>query len=179
MFATCILQTLEYPIDVRSNQLPFLRNPDILVGENDLTALSYLHEPAVLHNLKVRFLESNHIYTYCGKQVTSLCCLCLKVLFFRCQFIKWLKILILCSCSSTSHLNPSKGFQSVNVTNYPCLSRMADVNHCSTKGEMPSEAAGLGLFLDLYENSRYPSSGTYSHRQMHTAHVSLACTFLL
>ncbi|XP_074135464.1 unconventional myosin-Vb isoform X2 [Sminthopsis crassicaudata] len=56
----------EYPIDLNSNQLPFLRNPDILVGENDLTALSYLHEPAVLHNLKVRFLESNHIYTYCG-----------------------------------------------------------------------------------------------------------------
>ncbi|XP_070308671.1 unconventional myosin-Vb isoform X1 [Odocoileus virginianus] len=56
----------EYPIDVQNNQLPFLRNPDILVGENDLTALSYLHEPAVLHNLKVRFLESNHIYTYCG-----------------------------------------------------------------------------------------------------------------
>uniref|UniRef100_A0A674CQG9 Myosin VB n=1 Tax=Salmo trutta TaxID=8032 RepID=A0A674CQG9_SALTR len=48
------------------NPLPFLRNPDILVGENDLTALSYLHEPAVLHNLKVRFLEPNHIYTYCG-----------------------------------------------------------------------------------------------------------------
>uniref|UniRef100_A0A663NDE5 Myosin VB n=1 Tax=Athene cunicularia TaxID=194338 RepID=A0A663NDE5_ATHCN len=47
-------------------ELPLLRNPDILVGENDLTALSYLHEPAVLHNLKVRFLESNHIYTYCG-----------------------------------------------------------------------------------------------------------------
>uniref|UniRef100_A0A8C2SH09 Myosin VB n=1 Tax=Capra hircus TaxID=9925 RepID=A0A8C2SH09_CAPHI len=56
----------EYPVDVQNNQLPFLRNPDILVGENDLTALSYLHEPAVLHNLKVRFLESNHIYTYCG-----------------------------------------------------------------------------------------------------------------
>ncbi|XP_037230011.1 unconventional myosin-Vb isoform X2 [Falco rusticolus] len=55
----------EYPID-QGNELPFLRNPDILVGENDLTALSYLHEPAVLHNLKVRFLESNHIYTYCG-----------------------------------------------------------------------------------------------------------------
>ncbi|KAK1883721.1 Unconventional myosin-Vb [Dissostichus eleginoides] len=35
-------------------------------GENDLTALSYLHEPAVLHNLRVRFLEPNHIYTYCG-----------------------------------------------------------------------------------------------------------------
>ncbi|XP_075824397.1 unconventional myosin-Vb isoform X3 [Microtus pennsylvanicus] len=57
---------LEYPIDVQKNQVPFLRNPDILVGENDLTALSHLHEPAVLHNLKVRFLESNHIYTYCG-----------------------------------------------------------------------------------------------------------------
>ncbi|ELW69365.1 Myosin-Vb [Tupaia chinensis] len=56
----------EYPVDAQSNHLPFLRNPDILVGENDLTALSYLHEPAVLHNLKVRFLESNHIYTYCG-----------------------------------------------------------------------------------------------------------------
>ncbi|GCB64093.1 hypothetical protein scyTo_0013282 [Scyliorhinus torazame] len=57
---------LEYPINLKAEQLPFLRNPDILVGENDLTALSYLHEPAVLHNLKVRFLESNAIYTYCG-----------------------------------------------------------------------------------------------------------------
>lgn len=60
-------QPLDYPIGKKNNQLPFLRNPDILVGENDLTALSYLHEPAVLHNLKVRFLESNHIYTYCGE----------------------------------------------------------------------------------------------------------------
>ncbi|CAB1318320.1 unnamed protein product [Coregonus sp. 'balchen'] len=57
---------LEYRIGLKDNPLPFLRNPDILVGENDLTALSYLHEPAVLHNLKVRFLEPNHIYTYCG-----------------------------------------------------------------------------------------------------------------
>ncbi|KAM8960932.1 unconventional myosin-Vb [Pelodytes ibericus] len=57
---------LEYPVGSSTSQLPHLRNPDILVGENDLTALSYLHEPAVLHNLKVRFLESNHIYTYCG-----------------------------------------------------------------------------------------------------------------
>ncbi|XP_053304206.1 unconventional myosin-Vb isoform X2 [Spea bombifrons] len=57
---------LEYPVGPSSNPMPHLRNPDILVGENDLTALSYLHEPAVLHNLKVRFLESNHIYTYCG-----------------------------------------------------------------------------------------------------------------
>ncbi|XP_062867127.1 unconventional myosin-Vb [Trichomycterus rosablanca] len=58
--------TLAYPVGPKDNPLPFLRNPDILVGENDLTALSYLHEPAVLHNLKVRFIESNHIYTYCG-----------------------------------------------------------------------------------------------------------------
>uniref|UniRef100_A0A8C8BBE7 Myosin motor domain-containing protein n=1 Tax=Otus sunia TaxID=257818 RepID=A0A8C8BBE7_9STRI len=56
----------EYPIDLQGNELPFLHNLDILVGENDLTALSYLHEPTVLHNLKVRFLASNHIYTYCG-----------------------------------------------------------------------------------------------------------------
>ncbi|MEE6523592.1 hypothetical protein FKM82_022576, partial [Ascaphus truei] len=59
-------QVYEHRLDPKTNQLPYLRNPDILVGENDLTALSYLHEPAVLHNLKVRFLESNHIYTYCG-----------------------------------------------------------------------------------------------------------------
>ncbi|XP_017163246.1 unconventional myosin-Vb isoform X3 [Poecilia reticulata] len=57
---------LEYQVGPKANALPFLRNPDILVGENDLTALSYLHEPAVLHNLRVRFLESNNIYTYCG-----------------------------------------------------------------------------------------------------------------
>ncbi|XP_055009754.1 unconventional myosin-Vb isoform X2 [Boleophthalmus pectinirostris] len=57
---------LEYAVNPPKTPLPFLRNPDILVGENDLTALSYLHEPAVLHNLRVRFLESNHIYTYCG-----------------------------------------------------------------------------------------------------------------
>lgn len=64
----CVLaQPLEYQVGPKSNALPFLRNPDILVGENDLTALSYLHEPAVLHNLRVRFLESNNIYTYCGQ----------------------------------------------------------------------------------------------------------------
>uniref|UniRef100_A0A803Y930 Myosin motor domain-containing protein n=1 Tax=Meleagris gallopavo TaxID=9103 RepID=A0A803Y930_MELGA len=50
----------------KTKELPPLRNPDILVGENDLTALSYLHEPAVLHNLKVRFIDSKLIYTYCG-----------------------------------------------------------------------------------------------------------------
>ncbi|XP_038669468.1 unconventional myosin-Vc isoform X2 [Scyliorhinus canicula] len=57
---------LEYPVDPVKTLLPPLRNPDILVGENDLTALSYLHEPAVMHNLKVRFVDSKLIYTYCG-----------------------------------------------------------------------------------------------------------------
>lgn len=47
-------------------QLPFLRNPAILIGENDLTSLSYLHEPAVLYNLQVRFCQHKDIYTYCG-----------------------------------------------------------------------------------------------------------------
>lgn len=59
-------QELLYPLE-GGEKLPPLRNPDILVGENDLTALSYLHEPAVLHNLKVRFVESKIIYTYCGR----------------------------------------------------------------------------------------------------------------
>ncbi|XP_042328379.1 unconventional myosin-Va isoform X2 [Sceloporus undulatus] len=57
---------LAYSLDPKKKELPPLRNPDILVGENDLTALSYLHEPAVLHNLKVRFIDSKLIYTYCG-----------------------------------------------------------------------------------------------------------------
>uniref|UniRef100_A0A671L7R6 Unconventional myosin-Va n=1 Tax=Sinocyclocheilus anshuiensis TaxID=1608454 RepID=A0A671L7R6_9TELE len=56
----------EYKLGPKSGVLPPLRNPDILVGENDLTALSYLHEPAVLHNLRVRFTDSKLIYTYCG-----------------------------------------------------------------------------------------------------------------
>ncbi|XP_041853636.1 unconventional myosin-Va-like [Melanotaenia boesemani] len=57
---------VEHKIDPKTNNLPPLRNPNILVGENDLTSLSYLHEPAVLHNLKVRFIDSKLIYTYCG-----------------------------------------------------------------------------------------------------------------
>lgn len=47
-------------------ELPFLKNPAILIGENDLTSLSYLHEPAVLYNLQVRFCQHRDIYTYCG-----------------------------------------------------------------------------------------------------------------
>ncbi|WKY09050.1 hypothetical protein Q1695_001862 [Nippostrongylus brasiliensis] len=58
-------EIVEYTIS-SPNQLPFLRNPSILVGKDDLTSLSYLHEPAVLHNLQVRFIEREAIYTYCG-----------------------------------------------------------------------------------------------------------------
>ncbi|XP_018563166.1 unconventional myosin-Va isoform X1 [Anoplophora glabripennis] len=54
-------------LNVKSEKdLPFLRNPPILIGENDLTSLSYLHEPAVLYNLQVRFCQHRDIYTYCG-----------------------------------------------------------------------------------------------------------------
>ncbi|XP_056270474.1 unconventional myosin-Vb [Pseudoliparis swirei] len=55
----------QYPVASPSD-LPPLGNPDILEGENDLTALSFLHEAAVLHNLRVRFLDYSSIYTYCG-----------------------------------------------------------------------------------------------------------------
>ncbi|KFQ62256.1 Unconventional myosin-Vb, partial [Pelecanus crispus] len=54
---------LAYPIEF---QLPPLCNPDYLSDADDLVALSYLHEPAVLHSLRRRFLEANAIYTYCG-----------------------------------------------------------------------------------------------------------------
>lgn len=56
-----IVLTIDAP-----EKLPPLRNPEILIGGNDLTSLSYLHEPAVLHNLQVRFCNNNVIYTYCG-----------------------------------------------------------------------------------------------------------------
>lgn len=58
-------EELSVPIKNES-QLPPLRNPSMLIGQSDLTALSYLHEPDVLHNLQVRFCERNTIYTYCG-----------------------------------------------------------------------------------------------------------------
>jgi len=53
-------------LEIRSDDdLPPLRNPDILIGENNLTSLSFLHEPAVLYNLQIRF-QRHSIYTYCG-----------------------------------------------------------------------------------------------------------------
>ncbi|XP_072764523.1 unconventional myosin-Va isoform X2 [Anoplolepis gracilipes] len=53
-------------LEIKSGaDLPPLRNPDILIGENNLTQLSFLHEPAVLYNLQIRF-QRHSIYTYCG-----------------------------------------------------------------------------------------------------------------
>ena len=40
----CSVQVIDINI-AKDGDLPPLRNPDILVGENDLTTLSYLHEP--------------------------------------------------------------------------------------------------------------------------------------
>uniref|UniRef100_A0A8C1QKS2 Methyl-CpG binding domain protein 3b n=1 Tax=Cyprinus carpio TaxID=7962 RepID=A0A8C1QKS2_CYPCA len=62
---------MEYPV-LPPAGLPPLGNPDILEGENDLTALTFLHEPAVLHNLRVRFLDYSSIYTYCGIVLVAL-----------------------------------------------------------------------------------------------------------
>ncbi|KAJ1930883.1 Myosin type-2 heavy chain 1, partial [Linderina pennispora] len=45
--------------------LPPLVNPPLLEGIDDLTNLSHLNEPAVLHNLHVRYGMHN-IYTYSG-----------------------------------------------------------------------------------------------------------------
>lgn len=42
--------------------LPHLRNPAILIGQNDLTALSYLHEPDVLYNLEIRLVK--HLFLW-------------------------------------------------------------------------------------------------------------------
>ena len=42
------IELKEFVLDLKAthHQLPPLRNPDILVGSDDLTTLSYLHEPA-------------------------------------------------------------------------------------------------------------------------------------
>ncbi|KAJ3407393.1 Myosin type-2 heavy chain 1, partial [Chytridiales sp. JEL 0842] len=45
--------------------LPPLKNPPMLEGIDDLANLSYLHEPAVLHNVRLRYMQEQ-IYTYSG-----------------------------------------------------------------------------------------------------------------
>ncbi|VDK37250.1 unnamed protein product [Gongylonema pulchrum] len=58
-------QVVEYKIN-GVESMPLLQNPDILLGRDDLTTLSYLHEPAVLSHLSFRFVKREAIYTYCG-----------------------------------------------------------------------------------------------------------------
>lgn len=48
-----------------SSDLPPLRNPPILESTEDLTSLSYLNEPAVLHAIRKRYGQLQ-IYTYSG-----------------------------------------------------------------------------------------------------------------
>ncbi|KAJ3275583.1 Myosin type-2 heavy chain 1 [Terramyces sp. JEL0728] len=47
------------------DDLPALKNPPRLEGADDLTNLSYLHEAAVLHSVRIRYLQEI-IYTYSG-----------------------------------------------------------------------------------------------------------------
>ncbi|ODQ64492.1 hypothetical protein NADFUDRAFT_52130 [Nadsonia fulvescens var. elongata DSM 6958] len=51
--------------DESNSTLPPLRNPPVLEATEDLTTLSYLNEPAILHAIKARYAQSN-IYTYSG-----------------------------------------------------------------------------------------------------------------
>ncbi|KAJ2706671.1 Myosin type-2 heavy chain 1 [Coemansia sp. IMI 203386] len=55
----------------KTKVLPPLCNPPILEGIDDLTNLSHLNEPAVLHNLQVRYSMHN-IYTYSGIVLVAL-----------------------------------------------------------------------------------------------------------
>ncbi|XP_036365572.1 unconventional myosin-Va isoform X4 [Octopus sinensis] len=58
--------TQEKTIEIKNKvDLPHLRDPN-LIKDNDLTSLNYLNEPEVLHTLKVRFIDKNIFYTYCG-----------------------------------------------------------------------------------------------------------------
>lgn len=55
----------------RKKVLPPLCNPPVLEGVDDLTSLSHLNEPAVLHNLQTRYSMHN-IYTYSGIVLVAL-----------------------------------------------------------------------------------------------------------
>ncbi|KAJ1901941.1 Myosin type-2 heavy chain 1 [Kickxella alabastrina] len=55
----------------KAKVLPPLCNPPLLEGIDDLTNLSHLNEPAVLHNLQIRY-EMHNIYTYSGIVLVAL-----------------------------------------------------------------------------------------------------------
>lgn len=50
----------------KGSELPPLRNPPLLEATEDLTNLSYLNEPAVLHTIRTRYTTARQIYTYSG-----------------------------------------------------------------------------------------------------------------
>ncbi|KAJ2288971.1 Myosin type-2 heavy chain 1, partial [Coemansia sp. RSA 355] len=58
-------------LNAKTKVLPPLCNPPQLEGIDDLTSLSYLNEPAVLHNLQARYAMHN-IYTYSGIVLVAL-----------------------------------------------------------------------------------------------------------
>ena len=47
-----------------ASALPF-RNEDIAGGVDDMTVLSHLNEPSILHNLRVRFAEVRVLLSLC------------------------------------------------------------------------------------------------------------------
>ncbi|KAJ1728994.1 Myosin type-2 heavy chain 1 [Coemansia biformis] len=58
-------------LEKKTKVLPPLCNPAVQEGIDDLTSLSHLNEPAVLHNLQVRYGQHN-IYTYSGIVLVAL-----------------------------------------------------------------------------------------------------------
>jgi myosin-5 len=46
-------------------------NPDMIQAADDITTLSYLHEPALLNNLLIRY-KKDMIYTYTGKVLIAI-----------------------------------------------------------------------------------------------------------
>lgn len=60
-----IVNTSVERIEADHESLPPLRNPPILEATEDLTSLSYLNEPAVLHAIRMRYGQLQ-IYTYSG-----------------------------------------------------------------------------------------------------------------
>ena len=64
-FQELTIKATKADIESNSESLPPLRNPPILEATEDLTSLSYLNEPAVLHAIRMRYSQLN-IYTYSG-----------------------------------------------------------------------------------------------------------------
>lgn len=60
-----VATTLTKLAQTNNSELPPLRNPPMLESADDLTNLSYLNEPAVLHTIRTRYLQRT-IYTYSG-----------------------------------------------------------------------------------------------------------------